>query len=125
MTGFFPAIAARRGGAPAIAYKDIWGEGSFGAAARDDLFFFSFEQGNVVPPAELRLAPPHARSGFSLIRRVGTAPPDGGPPPTFDDAELAPHVELSCGVLAGADPLAILASVVTPAVPHHRGAARG
>ena len=64
MTGFFPAIAARRGGVPAIAYKDTWGAGEFGATARDELLFFSYEQGNVVPPAELPLAPLHGRSGW-------------------------------------------------------------
>lgn len=93
MIGFFPAVDTGRLGTPMIAYKDPWGLGQFSADARDDLFFFSLDQGNVVPPAELPLASPHGRGYFSL-------------------AELAPYVRLDCGVLLSEDPKAILASIV-------------
>jgi hypothetical protein len=101
MIGFFPAIAIRRGGVPAIAYKDVWGAGGFGPDARDDLLFFSLEQGNVVPPAELPLAPPHAQVFIGLF-----------PPNAESHADLAPHVALNCSRQLARDPNALLTSLV-------------
>jgi hypothetical protein len=78
-TGFYPSLALRASGAPAVVYKDPWGPGISGLLDLDDLQFLSVEDGYVVPGGE-RFAPllPPFGNGF------------------VDLAAFGPHVRLDC-----------------------------
>lgn len=90
-TGFFPALAVRRDGAPAIVYKDT----SSPDGGDGDLFFLSTDDGAIVP---------HARFGPLL------PPFEAG---ILSTREFAPHVPLDCATLKDMDSFpSLLASIV-------------
>jgi hypothetical protein len=94
-TGFYPSIALRTSGAPAIAYKDPWGSGISGLLDLDDLQFLSVQDGDLVPGGRFAAVLPPFGNGF------------------VDLAAFGPHVRLDCtNVLNPAMLPALLASLV-------------
>ncbi|HEX6095555.1 MAG TPA: choice-of-anchor D domain-containing protein [Thermoanaerobaculia bacterium] len=78
-TGFYPSLALRDAGVPAIAYKDLYGTGEtrpprefktdeWSTEHVDDLHYFRLDEGNLVPPGSppAPLAPGHAIDFLNL-----------------------------------------------------------
>ncbi len=61
-TGFYPSVALRDAGVPAVAYKDLFGTDDH------DVHYFRLDEGNLVPPGQPRepLAPGHAIDFLNL-----------------------------------------------------------
>jgi hypothetical protein len=95
-TGYYPSLALRSDGAPAVAFKDPYGPGISGLQDLDDLFFLSVDDGNVVPGGS-RFAPelrPYTNGYIDL-------------------AAFGSHVPLDCANVTNPSMLpAILASIV-------------
>lgn len=71
-TGFYPSLALRASGVPAVAYKDFFGRGErrrldevrdFTTEHVDDLHYFRFDEGNFVPPGN---PPEPLAPGFAI-----------------------------------------------------------
>lgn len=90
-TGFYPAVATRGTGAPAVVYKDPWGPVIWGLGNRDHLHFLTTDDSNIVPRSDRfgPLMPPYGVGGLSV-------------------AGFAPHVRLDCDNLTNPQMLPLL-----------------